>query len=54
VFVRWLFGVPALAGGLAFETIPFVSAAAWCLLIATLVDTATVIRILSYAFLISW
>ena len=51
VFVLWLFGVPALAGGLAFDAVPFVSAAAWCLLIATLVDTVNVIRILRYAFL---
>jgi len=26
-FLLWLFGVPALAGGLAFDAIPFVSAA---------------------------
>jgi hypothetical protein len=51
VFVLWLFGVPALAGGLAFDAIPFVSAAAWCLFIATVVDTVNVIRILRYAFL---
>jgi hypothetical protein len=52
VFVLWLFGVPALAGGLAFDAVPFVSAAAWCLFVATLVDTVNVIRILRYAFLI--
>jgi hypothetical protein len=51
VFVLWLFGVPALAGGLAFDAVPFVSAAAWSLLAASLVDTANVIRILRYAFL---
>ncbi|MQA31543.1 MAG: hypothetical protein GEU82_17195 [Luteitalea sp.] len=51
VFVLWLFGVPALAGGLAFDAIPLVSAAAWCLFIAALVDTVNVIRILRYAFL---
>ena len=51
VFVLWLFGVPALAGGLAFDAVPFVAAAAWCLFIATLVDTANVIRILRHAFL---
>jgi hypothetical protein len=38
-------------GGLAFDAIPFVSAAAWCLFIATVVDTVNVIRILRYAFL---
>jgi hypothetical protein len=51
VFVLWLFGVPALAGGLAFDAVPFVSAAAWSLLAASLVDTANVIRILRLAFL---
>jgi hypothetical protein len=50
VFVLWLFGVPALAGGLAFDAIPVVSAAAWCLLAATLLDAANVARILHYAF----
>jgi hypothetical protein len=49
-FVLWLFGVPALAGGLAFDAIPFVSAAAWCLFAASLIDTVNVIRILRYAF----
>lgn len=51
VFVLWLSGVPALAAGLAFDAVPFVRAAAWCLFIATLVDTVNVIRILRYAFL---
>ena len=51
VFVLWLFGVPALAGGLAFDAVPFVSAAAWCLLAATLLDTVNLIRILRHAFL---
>jgi hypothetical protein len=51
VFVLWLFGVPALAGGLAFDAVPFVSAAAWSLLAASLVDSMNVIRILRYAFL---
>jgi hypothetical protein len=50
VFVLWLFGVPALAGGLAFDAVPFVSAAAWCLLAATLLDTANVARILRHAW----
>ena len=50
VFVLWLFGVPALAGGLAFDAVPFVSAAAWCLLAATLVDSVNAIRILRHAF----
>lgn len=51
VFVLWLFGVPALAGGLAFDAIPFVRAAAWSLFAATLVDTVNVTRILRHAFL---
>jgi len=50
-FVLWLFGVPALAGGLAFDAIPFVSAAAWSLLAASIVDTANVIRVVHYAFM---
>lgn len=50
VFVLWLFGVPALAGGLAFDAVPFVRAAAWCLLAATLLDSANVFRILRHAF----
>ena len=51
VFVLWLFGVPALAGGLAFDAVPFVAAAGWCLLAATLIDTVNVARILRHAFL---
>lgn len=47
----WLFGVPALAGGLAFDAIPLVRTAAWCLFIATLVAGVNVIRILRFAFL---
>lgn len=50
VFVLWLFGVPALAGGLAFDAVPFVSAAAWCLLAATLLDTVNVVGILRHAW----
>ncbi len=50
-FVLWLFGVPALAGGLAFDAIPFVTAGAWCLFVAAVVDAAGVTRILRYAFL---
>jgi hypothetical protein len=50
VFVLWLFGVPALAGGLAFDAVPFVRAAAWCLFAAALVDTVNVVRILRYAY----
>jgi hypothetical protein len=50
VFVLWLFGIPALAGGLAFDAVPFVSAAGWCLLAATLLDSVNVARILRHAF----
>ena len=50
VFVLWLFGVPALAGGLAFDAVPFVRAAAWSLLAATLIDSANVVRILRLAW----
>ncbi|HET6196100.1 MAG TPA: hypothetical protein VFE12_10110, partial [Acetobacteraceae bacterium] len=50
VFVLWLFGVPALAGGLALDAVPFVRAGAWCLLTATVVDAANAARILRHAF----
>lgn len=50
VFVLWLFGVPALAGGLAFDAVPFVAASAWALLAATLIDAANAARILRHAF----
>ena len=50
VFLLWLFGVPSLAGGLAFDAVPFVSAGAWGLLLATLVDAVNVTRILRHAF----
>lgn len=50
VFVLWLFGVPALAGGLAFDAVPFVRAAAWSLLVATILDSANAVRILRHAF----
>jgi len=51
VFVLWLFGVPALAGGLAFDAVPFVRAAGWSLLAATLLDSVNVARILRHAFI---
>ena len=51
VFLLWLFGVPSLAGGLASDAVPFVAAGAWCLLVATLVDTANIVRILRHAFI---
>jgi hypothetical protein len=50
VFVPWLFGVPSLAVGLAFDAVPFVRAAAWSLLVATAIDAVNVIRILRHAF----
>jgi hypothetical protein len=52
VFVLWLLGVPALAGGLALDAVPFVRAGAWCLLAATVVDTVNAVRILRHAFMI--
>jgi hypothetical protein len=51
VVVLWLFGVPALAGGLAFDAVPFVRTAAWCLLVATVVDSVNAVRILRHALL---
>jgi hypothetical protein len=50
-FVLWLFGVPALAGGLAFDAVPFVRGGAWCLLAATLLDAVNVVGILRHTFL---
>lgn len=50
VFVLWLFGVPALAGGLAFDAVPFVRAAGWSLLAAAILDTINVVKIVRFAF----
>jgi len=50
VFLLWLFGVPSLAGGLALDRVPFVSAGAWCLLVATICDAFNVTRVLRHAF----
>ena len=50
VFLLWLFGVPSLALGLAFDAVPFVSGGAWCLLGATAADAVNVARILRHAF----
>ncbi len=50
LFVLWLFGVPSLAGGLAFDAVPFVRAGAGCLLAATALDIINVTRIARYAF----
>lgn len=51
VFVLWLCGVPALAGGLAFDAVPFVAAGAWCLLAATILDTANLVKVVRLAFI---
>ena len=50
MLVLWLFGVPSLAGGLAFDAVPFVRAGAWCLLAAAILDIVNVGRIVRYAF----
>jgi hypothetical protein len=49
VFVLWLGGVPALAGGLAFDAVPFVSVGAWSLLAASLLDSIQTVTILRRA-----
>lgn len=49
VFVLWLFGVPVLAAGLAFGAVPFVRAAGWSLLAATLLDAAQSAIVLRHA-----
>jgi hypothetical protein len=50
VFALWLFGVPVLAGGLAFDALPFVRFAAWALLAATLLDAAQAVAILRHSY----
>jgi len=50
VFVLWLLGVPALAGRLAFDAVPFVRAAGWALFVAVLLDSVNTARILRHAF----
>lgn len=50
VFALWLFGVPALAGGLAFGAVPFVAAAGWALFAATVLDGVNTARILAHAY----
>jgi hypothetical protein len=52
VFVLWLFAIPSLAGGLALDAIPFVRAAALSLLVATVLDTANMLRIIRHAFVV--
>ena len=49
VFLLWLFGVPALAAGLAFGAVPAVRAAGWSLLAATLLDAAQAAIVLRHA-----
>jgi len=46
----WFIGVPALAFGLAFDVIPLVSAGAWGLLAALILNVVNVTRILRHAF----
>jgi hypothetical protein len=50
VFLLWFFGVPALAGGMAFGTVPFVAAAGWSLFVAALLDAFNTARIVRHAF----
>ena len=50
VFALWLFGVPALAGGLALDGLAWIRAAAWALLAATALDTVQIGRIARHAF----
>ena len=49
VFLLWLFGVPALAAGLAFGAVPAIRAAGWSLLAATLLDAAQAAIVLRHA-----
>jgi hypothetical protein len=50
VFGLWTMAVPSLAGGLAFDALFLVRAGAWSLLAATVLDTAQVAWILSFAW----
>jgi hypothetical protein len=49
-FPLWLFGVACLAGGLAFDAVPFVAAGGWTLLAATILDSVNAWKILRNAF----
>ena len=49
-FVLWLFGVPVLAAGMAFDAVPFVRAAGWSLLAATVLDAAQMVLIVRHAW----
>ncbi|MGE5245714.1 MAG: hypothetical protein ACM3SQ_15940 [Betaproteobacteria bacterium] len=49
-FALWLVGVPALAGGFAFERVTVVGVAGWCLLAAALLDAWIVAGILRHAY----
>jgi hypothetical protein len=50
VVALWWFGLPCLAGGLAFEAVPFVAAGAWSLLAATVLDTLQMALIARHAY----
>ncbi len=50
VFALWLVGVPALAAGLTFDVISVIRASAWCLLIATVLDSAQATWIVRHAY----
>jgi hypothetical protein len=51
VFALWLYGVPALAAGLALNAGGAVRAAAWCLTAAALLDSAQAAIIVRHAFM---
>jgi hypothetical protein len=50
VFALWVVGVPALAGGLTFDAVAWVRTAGWCLMAATVLDSAQIAQILSHAY----
>ncbi len=50
VFAGWTVGVPALALGLAFEAVPFVGTGGGLLLVAALLNSANLVRILRHAY----
>jgi len=49
-FWLWLAGVPALAGGLFYEAVPFVAAGAWALLAGVISAACNAAAILRHAY----
>ena len=50
VFALWSVGVPALAAGLAMDSVSVVRAAGCCLLAAAVLDAAQAVSIIGHAY----